>query len=265
MQAAGVVPQGCATWLARVLKVEEYQIILSLDAHKINMKATESQKLDISCHHNRLQSQINGLMQTMVTYIGADWDSGHDCYDPDNNEDNPFITLSMGNAEHVVLPLPSYIGLARCRDLGLNGLVDQELQLRQGQANDALHEIQLVLTDKAVVFHTQVRQAKNYAMTTRAWKKISDLDVMVVRYSAVYHRCQKQMVALGADSSVLDRYQILNEKDLTINTAVADPNARGHRHDSLAWFWTMDISKDTAENDWMSECKLCNHYRYLPD
>ena len=127
--------------VGQLLKVEESQIILLLDARKINIKATESQKLDISRCHDRLQSQINGLMQTAVTYIEANWDSRHDCYDPDNNEDNPFITLSTGNAKHAVLPLPSYIGLVWCHELGLNGLVDQELQLRQGQANDALHEI----------------------------------------------------------------------------------------------------------------------------
>jgi len=61
------------------------------------------------------------------------------------------------------------------------------------------------------------------------------------------------MVALGADQSILDQYQILNKKDLTVSTALSDSNARGHCHDSLAWFWTMDIPKDTNKNDWMSE------------
>ncbi|KIM53734.1 hypothetical protein SCLCIDRAFT_138320 [Scleroderma citrinum Foug A] len=93
-------------------------------------------------------------------------------------------------------------------------------------------------------------------MTAWAWKKVSDLDAMVARYSAVYHCCQQQMVSLGADQSILNHYQILNEKDVTVSTAVADSNARGHHLDSLTWFWTMDIPKDTHENDWMSECKL---------
>ena len=116
-----------------------------------------------------------------------------------------------------------------------------------------------------MVYRTQVRHAKNFAVTTWAWKKVSDLDAMVARYSAVYHHCQQQMVALGANQSILNRYQILNKKDVTVSTAVADSNARGHCHNSLAWFWTMDIPKDTHENDWMSECKLCNLYSYIPD
>ncbi|KIM50144.1 hypothetical protein SCLCIDRAFT_75351, partial [Scleroderma citrinum Foug A] len=143
--------QGCATWLARALKVEESQIILSLDAQKINKGATESQRLDISHHHDRLQSQINGLVQTVATYIGVNWDCGYDSYeyvDLDNSEDDPFITPSTGHAEH-------------CGQLGLSGLVDHELQLSQGQANDTLHEIRLVLADKVVVYCTQVRHTKN--------------------------------------------------------------------------------------------------------
>ena len=261
MQAAAGALRGSATWISRALKVEESQIVLLLDARSIHSRTTESQRLDISRRRDRLQSQINGLLQTAAAFVGADWDSGLDSRDngdPGSDEDGIFVTVSPGNAEHAILPLPSYMGLPRCGELELNGLVEQELQLRQGQANDALHEIRLALTDKAILFCTEVRHGKSYAVTTHAWKKVSDLDTLVKRYSAVYNQCQKQMVALGADQSILDRYQMLNKKDLTVSTAVSDPNARGHRHDSLAWFWTMDIPKDTNKNDWMSECKLCN-------
>ncbi|KIM70529.1 hypothetical protein SCLCIDRAFT_18643 [Scleroderma citrinum Foug A] len=225
MQAAGDAPQGCATWMARALKVEEAQ-----------------------------QSQINGLVQATATFLGADWDSdliglqeGH------TDEDDTFITVSPGNAEGAILPLPSYIGLPHCGAWGLNCLIKQELQLHQGQANDALHEIQLSLADKAMLYRTDVRHGRNYTMTSRTWKKVADLDATVTRHTAVYHRCRKQMVALGADSSILDQYQPLDKKDLIVSTTVTEPNARGHRHDSLAWFWTMDIPKDTNRNDWMSE------------
>ncbi|KAL4080513.1 hypothetical protein J3A83DRAFT_4084731 [Scleroderma citrinum] len=61
------------------------------------------------------------------------------------------------------------------------------------------------------------------------------------------------MVSLGADSSILDQYQPLEPYHLQISTAVTDPNACGHHHDHLTWFWTMDIPKDTNKDDWMSE------------
>ncbi|KIM63801.1 hypothetical protein SCLCIDRAFT_116566, partial [Scleroderma citrinum Foug A] len=149
--------------------------------------------------------------------------------------------------------LDTYIGLPRCSDLGLNGLVEHELQLRKGQANDVLHEIRLALADKAVLFRTEVRHGRNYTMKSHTWRKVADLDTVVKRYATVYQRCRRQMIALGADSSILDWYKPLNQNDLTASTAVADPNARGHRHDSLSWFWTIDIPKDTDKNNWMSE------------
>ena len=75
--------------------------------------------------------------------------------------------------------------------------------------------------------------------------------------TAIYRRCRTQMIVLGASQEILSRYQELCEKELRVSTAIADPNARGHRDDTLAWFCTMDVPRDTAMNNWMSEC-LCS-------
>ena len=130
--------------MAKALKVEEAQVVLSLDVQRTDSRVTEAQRLDISCRQDRLQSQINGLVQTAATFRRADWDSGQiDIEEKDHNSDDAdaFIDVSPGDAECVVLPLPSYIGLPRCSDLGLNGLVEHELQFRKDQANDVLHKI----------------------------------------------------------------------------------------------------------------------------
>ncbi|KAH7904968.1 hypothetical protein BJ138DRAFT_1118913 [Hygrophoropsis aurantiaca] len=42
---------------------------------------------------------------------------------------------------------------------------------------------------------------------------------------------------------------------MKISTVVAEPNARGHRDDTLSWFWSMDVEGDSTSDDWMSECK----------
>ena len=64
--------------------------------------------------------------------------------------ENPFVLPTQGNAELILPPLPSYIRVEQLRELGLEILVDQELSLRQGQANDCLHEIRLGLVDKSM-------------------------------------------------------------------------------------------------------------------
>ena len=134
--------------------------------------------------------------------------------------------------------LPSYIGVDNCCQKGLQHLVDQELKLRQGQANDALHEIRLALADKSAIFRQDVRHARNYNMATRAWKKVANMEMVINRYARVYQRCRQQMVALDAHDGILDCYKPLDKDHLKISTVVADPNARGHRHENMAWFWT---------------------------
>ena len=57
------------------------------------------------------------------------------------------------------------------------------------------------------------------------------------------------MIYLGADKFCLNRYRPLKDEDLKVTTAAAGPNSRGHRNDTLAWFWSMDVPRDTEDND----------------
>ncbi|KIK74421.1 hypothetical protein PAXRUDRAFT_19889 [Paxillus rubicundulus Ve08.2h10] len=61
------------------------------------------------------------------------------------------------------------------------------------------------------------------------------------------------MVALGANNDILARYQGLSKDHLKISGTVAEPNARGHKNDTLPWFWSMDVVRDAEANDWMME------------
>jgi hypothetical protein len=65
------------------------------------------------------------------------------------------------------------------------------------------------------------------------------------------------MINLGADEDICTRYQLLKDEDLKISAAATAPNSRGHRNDWLAWFWSMDVPRDTEADDWMSECMIC--------
>ena len=157
------------------------------------------------------------------------------------------------------------LGQKICNELGITCLAEQELHLRNGngQANDALHGIRLTLVDKAVLFRTEVRHAKNQAANTRAWGKIQSADSVLSRYSMFYKKCCKAMIMLGADQELLGKYQVLLDGDLKVTTAVSNPNGSGSRNANLAWFWTMDISRDAKEDNWMSECKLSSPYLKL--
>lgn len=160
------------------------------------------------------------------------------------------------HAEHAVLMLPSTLGRDKCISCGLATLLDQEIKLRLGQANDALHELRLALVDKAILFRQEVRHAKSQSTKTRAWARVGGVQTVVVRHAAIYRRARRQLVSLGADAEILAKYRPLLDNDLKVTSAVADPNSRGERHSTLAWFWSIDIPGDTEVHNWMSECRF---------
>ncbi|KAF8833312.1 hypothetical protein BDN67DRAFT_864986, partial [Paxillus ammoniavirescens] len=157
--------------------------------------------------------------------------------------------------EGIHLKLLSALGLPRCQDDGLEWLAKQEMQLRTGQANDALHELRLALADKAVLFCTNVRHSSSQATTSRAWGRVMAVDATVNKFAKIYRVSRRAMLALGASNDILARYQVLTKDHLKVSSAVAEPNARGHRNDTLPWFWSMDVARDTEADDWMMECK----------
>jgi hypothetical protein len=133
--------------------------------------------------------------------------------------------------------------------------VGQELKLRIGQANEALHNIRIALVDKALLFRTVIRHHRSQGRSTRAWTQVHAIEKTALINSKIYKRAREQMVELKADEEILSKYKVLTKQDLKISTAVAEPNARGSRNDSLAWFWSMDVQGDSDDDNWMNECQ----------
>ncbi|KAL4074102.1 hypothetical protein J3A83DRAFT_4371386 [Scleroderma citrinum] len=145
---------GSATWIARALKIEQAQVQLIMDSWRTDTR-----------------SQIDSLIESAAKVIGDDWDDlFHQAPSTllgggDVNGD-VFMLTQLGDAKGIILPLPSNIGKDHFHQLGFSFMVNQELELRQGQANDCLHELWLALADKAVIFCTDIRHGRNYKLTT---------------------------------------------------------------------------------------------------
>jgi hypothetical protein len=206
-----------------------------------------------------LATEISHFFAEASTFIPHEDDDkeASDGSDGESNigDEDMVDRLGSKRPDQVKLPLPSNFGYDKCMDLGAHHLIQQELRLRAGQANDSLHEIRLAMADKAVLFRTEVRHASSHAKTTRAWGKVKAVDSVVSRHVAIYRKCRSAMMRLSASEDMLARYQALKDEDLKVSTAVTEPNFRNHRSNTLAWFWSMDIPRDTDMNDWMSECE----------
>lgn len=174
----------------------------------------------------------------------------------EESDDGMGDDLRVFEPERVVISLPSNFGPQKCAAIGITDLCDQELILRQGQANDSLHNIRVHLADKVVIFWKIVRVAKSQSTSSRAWSQVHSVDRAVSIYASIYFKCRSQLCKLGTNDALLKRYQPLAKEHLKVSTAMADPNTRGQRNHMLAWFWSLDVEEDSNSSDWLNELKL---------
>ncbi|KAI5987303.1 hypothetical protein EDD15DRAFT_2389608 [Pisolithus albus] len=273
------VQRGAASWLTRGLEIEEAEIMLSITRKECGKFPSEIKRLAMAWRADRLASEcsrfiadgqiymeplnVGALSDEHEDYVNvpeddAQHDSGGGDIFPEDEDSNESADegIEMGAPKMSTishLPLPSNVGVDRCHAAGVHALLDMELQLRIGQANDALHGLRLALADKAVVFRGVVRQAKTYSTRTRAWQIVNSIDSSVKQHAAIYRRCREAMIALGADVDTLSRFQELLNSHLTVDTAAFTQNAHSHRSSNLPWFWSIDIPRDTTSKSWLTE------------
>ncbi|KAG2337859.1 hypothetical protein BDR05DRAFT_894553 [Suillus weaverae] len=261
-----VYQRGVATWLTEGLSIEEAQLTLQLDLRRLGRCPTESQWLDIACRQERLQGDIDQWLVQGLRFLSDRIGDG-DIQVMENELlmleedqiDEMVDEFRLFKPEKMVLPMPSTLGPAKCAELGAAHLIQHELALLEGQANDALHNIEVHLADKAIIFRTTIRMAKSQAMSTRAWAQVHSVDRVVSINASIYSKCWTQLANLGADNELLERYCPLLKEHLKVSTAIADPNSRGQRNNTLTWFWSMDVEGDSCNSDWLNEF-YCVHW-----
>ncbi|KAG2738524.1 hypothetical protein P692DRAFT_201873906 [Suillus brevipes Sb2] len=244
----GETHRGAAMWLASGITLEETQVAILIDVKKLGKQPTNAQKLAIARRRDRLQGLIDEFVRVAVTFLGdqldefdqldlmtvmleaAELDSeGSSDDDPDHADDEDRYDVPVEFTPETM-----------------------EISLREGQANDSLHAIRVNLADKVVLFRTTVRSAKSQSRSTRAWARVHSVDRILHLNVHIYSKCRSQLVHLGADA-LLAKFWPLEKADLKATTVVADPNARGQRNSTLAWFWSIDVQGDSSSNDWMNE------------
>jgi hypothetical protein len=262
------------------------RLSLQAQVRKIGPYPTPDQKKDIALRRSRLQDKVDtfqkqagsmlnavsndaddswGDVYTREIYTGAEFDDvgeeddgGHDLaaeehYQTQSLRNSP--PYGRINAEHISLHLPSYLGRSWCNRNAAEDLAKAELRLREGQLNDSLHHIRIALGHKSYLFRNNVRPARTQRLKTRAWAEVHAVESTVQHHARVYNRARQSMLDLGADTSLLDRYKVLDRQDLRIDTTVIAPDVRGQRNRSLPWFWSMDVRRDADVGAWMNDCK----------
>ena len=86
--------------------------------------------------------------------------------DPSNDEDE------AQPLEQMQLMMPSSVYGDDAVGLVLEALIAQELELRKGQAHDALEKLRLALAHTSLLWQTKVQMPNTTKKQTRAWKDI---------------------------------------------------------------------------------------------
>ena len=144
--------------------------------------------------------------------------------------------------ENHPLSLPSTLGCS-LSDAGIPYQVAScEVDMRTGQANDALHDLRITIAHKSFLYRTQVRNnAPTQSYVTRSYGEVHNLQTSIEQAAKTYRLARSAMEKLGVSASILEKYRPLDKDDLRASTAVADSNAPGQRYDSLSWIWHTSI------------------------
>ena len=252
---------------------------LRFEITKLPKKPTDLQQLKVANMRVRLLKQVKDFLRESTTFLPNLEDVDikpfeEDVVDTPAEEDVEVEDLMDGGAldedfdydeedeseipsvlpEMVVLPLPSNISSLQFKS-PLQSLITVEIELRKGQANDALEGLRVGLANKSLLFSTVIKQSKSTKQNTRAWASVRNTQSQILSHARSYQRAWQALKCIGTPEDLKD-YQKLDSKDLVTVKDITMANRFGQGSDSLAWFWRIGPSEDMLTGEWMEECEL---------
>ncbi len=236
------------------------RVKLSQKARKLGGGGTLPEKTAIQDQRQRLQSRINTFHQSAENFYSAleddqlvsDDDEDHEAHldDEEGDEIQP---------EALQLKLPSsLVESFEHASVELQRLATQELGLREGQANDALKQLRLLIGHKALLFRQHIRKASTTSTRTRAWDDVNSVEDKIKNHTEIYQSARTAIIRLGAPPETLQKYQELEEEHLKVSKDIVNAARTGQRNDVLPWIWKLDGQHVQEGDNWMDECKSSN-------
>lgn len=118
--------------------------------------------------------------------------------------------------QHECLFLPSHFSKAERDCLGLTALSEEEAQLREGQATDAILQLRLIIKTLSAMQGRKKKNVRGQKESTRAYGKIHTIGTARDRVLMIYTECRLALKSLGRldDPISLDRFPPLTNEDL---------------------------------------------------
>jgi hypothetical protein len=159
--------------------------------------------------------------------------------------------------ENISLQLPSTLGQDACAACGKKGLMEQEIELRTGQANDALSQIRAALGYKSFLFREKFRNAENYKIRTRSRTAITSVDQGIQQNVTAYSLAFRALTRLGSKGA----FKPIKGADLKMNSNILQENRFGQSKVTLSWIWRTGVVHQDEDDAFLQEGK---QYPFLP-
>lgn len=254
----------------------ERRIELQRFVRKLGRDPTTEQKILLEDKRSRLRSQIDDFERQANIYLGSlivshslrmsnieDWT---DLEDLDVDYELPHFSATTIDISQIdesippelrLLPLPSAIIPDNLNDnRELPEIASCEFDLRQGQANDALHDLRVSIAYKSYLYRTSVRNnSPTQSYTTRSYGEVRTIQTSIEQAAKTYRLARKTMTKLKPSNTLSLKYPALQKEDLRASTAVADPNAPGQRSEALSWIWNVpSVTPESGNPMHLDEC-----------
>jgi hypothetical protein len=189
-----------------------------------------------------------------------DWDGSDVESEEESDEEDDAEQFDDGvQPEHIPLQLPSTQGRDACVASQRTGLMEQEIELRTGQANDALSQIRLGLNYKAYLWK-EYKQTDNYKMKTRSSTALRAAEHNIQQHVAAYSLAFRALTSLDQQGL----FKPIKKEDLYLNPNIVKQNRIGQSKVALSWIWrTGQLSKDESEDTWRQKSKHCSFHHIV--
>lgn len=266
--------QGQSAWLSSGLEIEEDQISLQRFIQELGQKQTLSQKLDLTKRRQRLKAKIIKFETEAQQFLGFSavatmrttnsnvamseqpiLDEGEQSRQPSGLTRDP---------EWEVLAFPSVIPHQHQASIPhYSSVLNKEIMLRTGQANDALQHIREALSQLAYQFRHNVRLASSTTQTTRAWDGVHLLTKEWRDLRRIYCRAREIILKVRNDKKTQTEFPELTIEDCKISPIAVDGNARSQSDARLSWLWRtrmehrdISVSRTDMQDKYILECEL---------
>ncbi|KLO06717.1 hypothetical protein SCHPADRAFT_837667 [Schizopora paradoxa] len=243
------IESGATTWLVTGMNLQEALIKLSRSVAALRGGGTVAERTKIEEQRRKLRPRVTAFQSASESFysIAGEKESSSELNISTDQEivaDDPFQDSDdedeecVNRPENVKLKLPSVV-IPEMDEPSPQAkkLAEHEINLRKGQANDALRGLRVQLGYKALLYLKQVRKAPSYAKRTRAWDNVNANEKKVDEWVSIYHLARSSMVNLGASEDVLAIYQQITPPDLKIPKDIYQPNRPNQRSEAMSWIW----------------------------